>query len=374
MKPRLPIRSSVLLFAAFSWLSLPAVAFAGPGGQGGGHGGGGGGGHAGGGGGGHSGGYASAGAGHSSPSSSGHAPVSASGPSAGYRGNAPTNYSGVSSNGTAPGTISSSTPSSGAAGERDAATYAALAHLASHGWNFTPSSGVNHLVAAQRAPVKVASAPQTVRLPVILPPHAPITGRRAFATATNIPRPGLGPRRPCFFTGFTTVCGSGFGFFGLGLYPCPWQFGFAGCGYGLGYGFGYGPGYGYGYGYSADGSNPAPTSEYSSPEGNSYMELNGEYVAEPGAGIMPPVADSPAANPDDVGPGTVPAVPAQIILKDGSAYAVKAYWVSNGELYYQPVTGGLNHVPVAQLDLSATVAANSRNGVPFTLTDRPPHN
>ena len=49
-----------------------------------------------------------------------------------------------------------------------------------------------------------------------------------------------------------------------------------------------------------------------------------------------------------------------------------AYWISNGELYYRPVTGGLNHVPLEQLDLSATVQANSRNGVTFTLTDRPP--
>jgi hypothetical protein len=70
---------------------------------------------------------------------------------------------------------------------------------------------------------------------------------------------------------------------------------------------------------------------------------------------------------------TVPAAPpTQIILKDGSAFAVTSYWVSNGELYYRPVTGGLNHVPLERLDLSATVEANSRNGVPFTLSVQPP--
>ena len=72
------------------------------------------------------------------------------------------------------------------------------------------------------------------------------------------------------------------------------------------------------------------------------------------------------------GQGSSAAVPSQLIFKDGSSYAVKAYWVSGHDLYYQPVYGGLNHIPLDQFDLSATVDANTRAGVPFTLSTAVP--
>jgi len=175
---------------------------------------------------------------------------------------------------------------------------------------------------------------------------------------------GFGFGGPCFFNGFTSVCGGNPFLFGGYWNNCfgpvnPWNCGYGyGGGFGLGYGYGYGPGYGGG-----DWSNysPAPASNYSEPDANQGMDVSGEYIPNADQNAQ----QAPAA-PEPQAP------PTQIILKDGSAYEVTAYWVSGGELYYRPVTGGLNHVPLEQLDLSATVQANSRNGVTFTLTDRPP--
>jgi len=182
-----------------------------------------------------------------------------------------------------------------------------------------------------------------------------------------IPRPGFGLGGPCFFNGFTGVCGPNSGFLfpsAVHPYPCPRRFGLSNCGYGFGYG--------YGLGYVGNALYSLPADNSYPPDNGTYMDIEGGYIAEPG-GTVPPDVDAGTANPDELGSAATPQAPAQIILKDGSAYAVKSYWVSNGQLYYQPVTGGLSHVPVDQLDLAATVAANSRNGVPFTISDRPPH-
>jgi len=260
------------------------------------------------------------------------------GPSGGYSGYAQPNSHAALGAGEGPRALSSFVPSSESAAQRGA-TEAALSRLAAHGWNFTPSSGITRPVAAP-----------TTRFPAILPLRWPFGGRR-FPYATGAIFPGAG--------------------FGYGGYPCAWRFGFQGCGFG--YGFGYN---GYGFGYGVGGIYPYLADNYYapdiSPDNSGYTDLNGDYIAEPG-GTVPPDVEAGTSNPDEFGPAETPRAPAQIILKDGSAYAVKSYWVSNGQLYYQPVTGGLNHVPVDQLDLAATVAANSRNGVPFTLSDRPPH-
>ncbi len=259
------------------------------------------------------------------------------GPSGGSSRYAQPNSYAASDAGAGHGALSSFVSSSESAAHRGA-TEAALSRLAAHGWNFTPSSGVTRAVAAPAS-----------RFPAILPLRGPFGGRRwPYATATIIP-------------------GAGFGF---GGYPCPRRFGYQGCGFGFGYG--YGIGYGYGLGYGVGGLYPYLADDYYSPDNSGYTDLGGDYIAEPG-GTVPPDVEAGTPNPDEFGPAQTAQAPAQIILKDGSAYAVKSYWVSNGEIYYQPVTGGLSHVPVDQLDLAATVAANSRNGVPFTLSDRPPH-
>jgi hypothetical protein len=172
---------------------------------------------------------------------------------------------------------------------------------------------------------------------------------------------GYGFGGPCFFNGFTSVCGGNPFFFNGNWGNCfggwnPWN-----CGYGYGGGFGLGYGY-YGPGYGWDMSSYSPA-----PEGDYYYPPDTSAGTEVYGGYVPNSTENAQPNP----PATQ-APPTQIILKNGSAYEVTAYWVANGELYYRPVTGGLNHVPLEQLDLEATVQANSRNGVAFTLTDRPP--
>lgn len=348
MSARLPFRLSTLLFAALAWAVVPTLLFAAPG-AGGGHGGGGGshggggGSHGGGGGGaghGGGGGHASGSAGHAGSSpASGNYHSAGNGPSGGYRGQVQANSYASSGAGSAQGGASFASFSA-PGGPRSAATEAMLSHMAASGWSFTPSAGVARPVATRSAPM--------ARIPAVLPPAGSARlPRRPNPTGTIIPRQG----------------------------PCSRRFGFSSCGFGFGYGFGYGFGgfgYGYGLGYGMNALYSLPADNYYPPDDGAYMDIEGGYIAEPG-GTVPPDVDAAPANPDELGPAATPQVPAQIILKDGSAYAVKSYWVSNGELYYQPVTGGLNHVSVDQLDLAATVAANSRNGVPFTLSDRPPH-
>jgi len=355
MSARLPFRISTLLFAALVWAATPRLLTAGPGpgggqrggGGGGGSHGGGGGSHGGGGGGSHGGGgHASGATGHVSSPSYGGASYNANRPSGGSSGHAQQNFSAPSGAGAGQQSLSSFASSSESAAQRGAAA-AELSRLAAHGWNFTPSSGVTRPV-----------APLATRIPAIRPFPGPFDGRRIpYATGMIIPGAGIG----------------------FGGYPCPRRPGFGGCGFGFGgYGFGYGYGYGYGYGlgyglgYGGYGLYDLPAEGYYPPDNGSYMDLQQGYIAEPG-GTVPLDVNAGPPNPDEIGPEATPQPPTQIILKDGSAYAVKSYWVSNGQLYYQPVTGGLSHVSVDQLDLAATVAANSRNGVPFTISDRPPH-
>ena len=168
----------------------------------------------------------------------------------------------------------------------------------------------------------------------------------------------------CFNNGFTSVCGANPYFYGgYGSNYCFSGIGFWNCGYGGGYGLGYYGGYGYapGQGSDYDMSGSAVEGAYDSQNESGNLEVYGGYI---GGG-----AENTEQNPATETPQKP--LP-QIILKNGSAYEVTSYWVSNGELYYRPVTGGLNHVPVDQLDLSATVEANSRNGLTFELKDHPP--
>jgi hypothetical protein len=375
MSARLPYRLSILLFAALAWAAVPSVLFAGPGAGHGGGGGshGGGGGHSGGGGG-----HASAASGHISSPASGNYRATSNAPSNGNSFHAQPGSYAASGAGSAQGALSSFAPSSESGAPRSAATEAMLSRMAARGWSFTPSAGVTRAVAAQRLPVGSLNAARVIRIPAILPVRGPFGRNRApYATSIIIPRGGFGFGGPCLFNGFTSVCGPNSGYFGSSgvyPYPCSPRFGYVNCGLGFGYGYGIGAGYGYGYdpGYGAGSLDSLPADDSAPPDGSGSMDQEEGYIAEPG-GTVPPDVDAEEPNPDELGPVATSKAPAQIILKDGSAFAVKSYWVSHGELYYQPVTGGLNHLPVDQLDLAATVAANSRNGVPFTLSDRPPH-
>ncbi|HMD30985.1 MAG TPA: hypothetical protein VKG84_03680 [Candidatus Acidoferrales bacterium] len=194
-------------------------------------------------------------------------------------------------------------------------------------------------------------APGSVtRVPVLIPSHGlPFRPRTPFATVLIRPIFGFGNGGGCFFNGFTTLCG--FGFFNPFFSSI------------------YGPGYGYGgYGYYDPGNYYVGATEPTLPADDQYPQNSGRMDIY--GGYDPNALTGPAGSET-----TVPAPPpTQIILKSGVAFAVNSYWVSNGELYYRPVTGGLSHVPLDQLDLAATVQVNSKNGVAFTLSENVPQN
>jgi len=351
MKPRQLARPSLLLFAAFCWLASPSFVSAGPG-----QGGHGGGGHAGGGGG-HSGGYASSSAGHAPAASSSHYSAPAAPASRGYSGSYVAAPAGVAN-----GSLSSFAPSSGSGSSgsvmHNAATSAALSQLAAHGWSFTPSSGVARPVVPSRMVAQRPSvATPVLHAPVVVPSHG-LRPRPPFATTVVFYRPFYGfgfGGGPCINNGFTTVCGFGPAFY-LGSFYGNGGYGYGGYGYEPDYMDGYGS-YGGGY-YGGEPNLPVADDLY--PQNSGRMDIYGGYIGNAPAGS------------EDAEPTVPAAPPTQIVLKSGAAFAVKAYWVSDGELYYRPVTGGLSHVPLEQLDLAATVQANSRNNVPFTLSERSP--
>ena len=378
MTARPALRCCALLFGAVCWIALPASLYAGPGG----HGGGGGGGSHGGWGGGGSHGSSSSGGGHSYGGAS-HSGGSSYSHSGGYASSAPrVGYPGRASSHAA---ASVNTGSAGysslsnfvAVGDADpahlAANNPALVNMASHGWRFLPSSGISRPDAATRAPSRAVIPQRSMFIPSVHPYRShPVRPRLPFGYTGF-----WGSRSGCFFNGFTPVCGANPYFYGAyGPNNCFSAFSYWGCGYGLGYGYGYGLGYGYGDGYAY---GPGPGYGYGYGVDDSALP-----DTDSGAATQPPYDDSgdsnvymgpilpgsaEAAQPEPSAPRTPPT---RIILKNGSAYEVTAYWVSDGQLYYRPVTGGLNHVPLEQLNLSATVEANSRNGLTFTLTDRPP--
>jgi hypothetical protein len=248
---------------------------------------------------------------------------------------------------------------------RGAAEQQSLERLARNGWTFLPSSGVS-----PAAVTRVASNSPAARSGRLVRPVSsgvPIGRVQRGAPYIisqpifpNVPAlnpgfgfgPGSGPGGNCFFDGFSTGCnGGGFGFFGQG---CRWRHRCPGFGYGYGYGYGL---FGYGYG-GYDLQNYEDQTIYPADDG-SRVDIAGPFIGELGeSGVSPSEETS--------GP------PAQLVFRNGSAYAVKAYWIQDGQLYYQPVYGGTNHVPLDQLDLPATVEANSRAGVPFSLSTVPP--
>ncbi len=126
---------------------------------------------------------------------------------------------------------------------------------------------------------------------------------------------GFGGAPDFFFNGFTGGCDSDFFFFGSpGFHRFRHRF--------RGFGWGWGGGWGWGlssYGYYQDQNNYQP-------DDGSRMDIPGEFIGElrqlDGAAPPPGDQDSPA----DVS-GAAASEPAQLIFKDGSAYAVKSYWV-----------------------------------------------
>jgi hypothetical protein len=384
MIARLPFRPSHFFLCFVLTLLLPMSMLAGPGGSGSGGGHGGGGGHSGGGhsGGGHVGGHMG-GAGSGSHSGSASSVYAASGAPLGGHGGP---FYG-SAGGSNAGPVSSE---SGAGGHfaytntnfvRDATTEASLTHMAGQGWHFLPSAGVRPVAQPVRNPLGHAPASLMAAHPAVLPVHPHHHGPYVFGSFPywgTFGGPGFGFGGGCFFNGFTNVCGPGGGYSPF-MGPCP-RFGFPGCGptypgYGWGSnwwlgGQGWG-GYG-GYGLNGDfgyDQGETPMAQEDSAPPRQEMDIIGGYYGDTPPGDVSVANTTGSASS---GQGSSAAVPSQLIFKDGSSYAVKAYWVSGHDLYYQPVYGGLNHIPLDQFDLSATVDANTRAGVPFTLSTAVP--
>jgi hypothetical protein len=59
-----------------------------------------------------------------------------------------------------------------------------------------------------------------------------------------------------------------------------------------------------------------------------------------------------------------------LYLKNGYSVGVTDYWLENDRLYYVPVYGGEDSVPIDRLDLQRTVGENARNSVVFSLRPR----
>lgn len=60
-----------------------------------------------------------------------------------------------------------------------------------------------------------------------------------------------------------------------------------------------------------------------------------------------------------------PGEPVTLVLTNGTTVRATQYWVGNGQLHYVTAAGVSAAVPVAQLDMDATMKLNERNGVHF---------
>lgn len=176
----------------------------------------------------------------------------------------------------------------------------------------------------------------------------------------------------------------GFGFFGNGFgcdpfftpsFGCggffPFGFGgFGGFGY-LGYGGYFGDfgdaGFGYGYdnGYG-NGYYPPPNYDVTSPNG---ADEGASEEPAPGPYLNPPAENSSPDNSGAESPITAPET--VIYLKDGTSFAVKDYWVADGQLHYVTSYGGENSVNLNLFDLQRTTDENAKHGIAITLRPAP---
>jgi hypothetical protein len=176
-----------------------------------------------------------------------------------------------------------------------------------------------------------------------------------------------------FGIGFGFWPGWGFGWGGLGFWnscdPFFWDSLSWGCpGYGYGYGlgyYGYPGGYPYGYApYYGNGYSYSSPPD-ASPQDNSDMDQGYEPDSSPGLSSAPGMDNGSQAGAVQV------AVPVILFLKDGSAYSVRDYWVSEGQLHYVMLNGSESAFDVDRLDLQRTVDENAKSGVQFVLKPNP---
>jgi hypothetical protein len=218
-----------------------------------------------------------------------------------------------------------------------------------------------------------AASRNSVRVTQTRPPQ------RVFPNPPHIIRgPFLGGAPFLFGSPGFAFFNPGFGFFGSGFGCDPFfapsfgcssfsPFGLGGFSY-LGFGGGYG---GYagdigdiGYGY--DGGYYAPPSFDVAPpnvdEGASQEPAPSEWQNPPAENSTP---DNSSVDNSTPAPDTV------IFLKDGTSFAVKDYWVANGQLHYVTSYGGENAVNLGAFDLQRTTDENASRGISITLRPAP---
>jgi len=221
--------------------------------------------------------------------------------------------------------------------------------------------------AANRSSARVTETPQPQRA-FPTPPH--------MRQRPILAGPGLfSPPAFIFSSPIYGLYGPGFGCGPSWVYPFQCNgldpgvyggFGYLGFGGGYGnYAVGFGD-TGYGYGYDYDGGYYAPPSfDIAAPnldEGESQEPAPGPY-------LNPPAENS---SPDNSGvDNSAPAPETVIYLKDGSSFAVKDYWVADGQLHYITSYGGENAVDLNLFDLQRTTDENAKQGVFITLRPAP---
>src|SRR6185437_5290184 len=134
----------------------------------------------------------------------------------------------------------------------------------------------------------------------------------------------------------------------IGFFPLGFG-GFSDLGFGAGFG-GFAGDFGdTDFGYDSGGYYPIPQSNYNvtPDEGASQEPAPSEWQNPPADNSSPYTSAAKNAAPDTV-----------IYLKDGTSFAVKDYWVADGELHYIASYGGENAVDLSQLDLQRTTDEN----------------
>jgi hypothetical protein len=205
------------------------------------------------------------------------------------------------------------------------------------------------------------------------------------------PKPPHAPRRPIlagpglFFPPAFVFSSPIFGLYGPGFgcgpsWVFPYQCGgldpglYGGYSY-LGFGGGYG-GYAGGLGdspYGYDGGYYAPPSDFgvapnAIDEGASQEPAPTEWQNPPGENSSPEnSASDNSASDNSSAENAAPAPDTIIYLKDGTSFAVKDYWIADGQLHYVASYGGENAVDLNQLDLERTTDANAQQGIAITL-------
>ena len=84
--------------------------------------------------------------------------------------------------------------------------------------------------------------------------------------------------------------------------------------------------------------------------------------------IRPPIIPAPIIPAAE---NAAPAPDTVIYLKDGTSFAVKDYWVADGQLHYVTSYGGENAVDLGAFDLQRTTDENAKQGIRSRCAPRP---